>query len=128
MRKNLIFSLMIATLGSNLILAGCESLLPEPHKLDIQQGNRIKEEDLAKIQLGMTRDQVRYVLGTPMLQDGFHNNRWDYLYYLKPGKDEPRQSRVSLFFENDKLVNIDQQQYAPKVQETGKSPNTLLPE
>jgi outer membrane protein assembly factor BamE len=126
MRKNLIFSLLIATLVSSLMLSGCESLLPEPHKLDIQQGNRIKAEDLAKIQLGMTRDQVKYVLGTPMLQDGFHNNRWDYLYYIKPGKDAPRQSRVSLFFDNDRLINIDQQQYEPAAQETVKENNNRV--
>ncbi len=117
MQKNLIFITLISSLILPAIsLSGCTSLLPEPHKIDIQQGNRVKSEDLAKIKTGMTRDQVRFVLGTPLLQDTFHQNRWDYLFYLKPGSSEPRQSRISLFFEEDKLVKIDTSEYQPDQQ------------
>jgi len=96
-----------------LLLSGCTSLLPEPHKLDIQQGNRIKQEDISKLKLGMTPKQVTFILGTPLLKDGFHSNRWDYVDYFKPGKGDIRQSRISLTFENDQLINIDDSQYIP---------------
>jgi len=117
MQKNLIFIALISSfILSTLGLSGCTSILPEPHKIDIQQGNRVKSEDLAKIKTGMTRDQVKFVLGTPLLQDAFHQNRWDYMFYLKPGGNNPRQSRVSLFFEGDQLVRIDTSQYQPDKQ------------
>ena len=94
MQKNLIIiSLsLIASFGAT----SCTYILPEPHKIDIQQGNRVKQEDLDKLKVGMTRDQVKFVLGTPLLQDAFHRDRWDYLYYLKTGDEKVRQSRVSL--------------------------------
>jgi len=96
-----------------LLLSACTSLLPEPHKLDIQQGNRIKQEDISKLKPGMTRKQVTFILGTPLLKDGFHNNRWDYIDYFKPGKGDLRQSRITLTFDNDLLINIDDSQYIP---------------
>ena len=114
MQKNLIF-IVLANLF--LLLPACSYLLPEPHKIDIQQGNRVKQEDLDKISIGMSRDQVKFVLGTPLLQDAFHRNRWDYLYYLKTGDDQVRQSRVSLYFEGDRLVRIDTRDYRPEMQQ-----------
>ena len=111
MQKNLI----IITLLSSLFLAiyGCS-----PHRIDIQQGNKIKPEVLASLKTGMNRQQVVYLLGTPLLQDAFHQNRWDYIYYIKPGNDDAMQSRVTLFFEGDKLVNIDKSDYKPEAQST----------
>ena len=107
MQKNLIFiPLSFIILSSNL-LTGCQSWLPEAHKIDIQQGNYVKQEDLDKLKPGMTRNQVKFVLGTPLLRDGFHNNRWDYMYYLKPGKSDLKQSRIVLYFEGDVLSKID---------------------
>ena len=121
MRKNLIYSWLVATLYltmglAGLALSGCESWLPEAHKLDIQQGNQVNTEDLDRLKIGMTREQVKYLLGTPLLQDSFHQNRWDYLYYLQPGKQEARQSRISLYFEGDILSKIDREQYRPDAQ------------
>ncbi|MCW9005219.1 MAG: outer membrane protein assembly factor BamE, partial [Gammaproteobacteria bacterium] len=62
---------------------------------------------------GMTRKQVLFILGTPLLKDGFHNNRWDYIDYFKPGKGEVIQSRLSLIFDNDTLISIDDSHYTP---------------
>lgn len=118
MQKNLIF---IALIQLGLLLPACSYILPEPHKIDIQQGNRVDQDDLDKIKVGMTREQVKFVLGTPLLQDAFHRNRWDYLYYLKPGNGEVRQSAVSLYFEGDTLVRIDISRYRPDQQETPKA-------
>ena len=100
-------------LSLSLLISGCTSLLPEPHKLDIQQGNKIKQDDLSKLKIGMTRKQVLFILGTPLLKDGFHNNRWDYIDYFKPGKSEVIQSRLSLIFDNDRLISIDDSHYTP---------------
>jgi len=102
-------------LSSNL-LTGCESWLPEAHKIAIQQGNHVKQEDLDKLKPGMTRNQVKFVLGTPLLQDGFHQSRWDYMYYLKPGRDKLKQSRIVLYFDGDKLDKIDLSHYQSEQQ------------
>ncbi|MDH5471952.1 MAG: outer membrane protein assembly factor BamE [Gammaproteobacteria bacterium] len=94
-----------------IFTTGCTALLPEPHKLDIQQGNRIKQENVSKLKLGMTRKQVVFILGTPLLKDGFHYNRWDYIDYFKPGKGDVQQSRLSLIFDGDRLTKIDDSHY-----------------
>ncbi|MDH5484342.1 MAG: outer membrane protein assembly factor BamE [Gammaproteobacteria bacterium] len=113
MRKNLIIIGLIAISP----LSACTSILPEAHKIEIQQGNRVKPEDLAKIKPGMTRKQVKFVLGTPLLQDSFHANRWDYIYHLKPGREPLKQSHISLFFDGDTLIRIDDSRYAPEMQQ-----------
>lgn len=127
MRKNLIYSWLLATLYltvglSGILLTACAGLLPTPHKIDIQQGNQVQVQDLERLQPGMTRTQVKFLLGTPLLQDAFHQNRWDYLYYLQPGNDSARQSRVSLYFDQDTLVKIDREQYKPEAQQLKSEP------
>ena len=109
MQKNLIFIIAITT-SFILPLAACE-----PHRIDVQQGNRIKPESFKKLKTGMNRKQVLYVLGSPLLKDPFHQDRWDYIYYLKPGNEAVKQSRVTLHFKKDKLVKIDDSQYAPEM-------------
>ncbi|HEX5638142.1 MAG TPA: outer membrane protein assembly factor BamE, partial [Gammaproteobacteria bacterium] len=79
MRKNLIYGWLLATLYltvglASTLLTGCESWLPEAHKIDIQQGNQVNAEDLDRLKIGMTKQQVKYLLGTPLLQDSFHKN------------------------------------------------------
>ena len=103
-------------LRSNLILcsafalaaSGC-SILPEnyvpsfvkPYKFDIQQGNFITLQDVAKLQTGMTKEQVRFIMGTPLLNDAFHTNRWDYVYRLLRADGQTTQSRYTVIFENN---------------------------
>lgn len=82
--------------------------------MDINQGNLLDEDRLAKLRPGMSQDEVRFLLGTPMLTDIFHSNRWDYVYYNKPGKEEPEQKRMTLFFDsNDRLERIEPPLAAP---------------
>jgi outer membrane protein assembly factor BamE len=77
------------------------------YKMDIQQGNVVTDKMLSRLELGMTQRQVHYVLGTPMVRDPFHASRWDYVYYLKKGDARTsEESRVTVFFENDKLARI----------------------
>lgn len=93
----------------SLLLAACGGNIPHlsPYKMDIRQGNLITAEMREKLKLGMTKQQVRYVMGTPLLADVFHENRWDYAYSLaQRGKPVEQQSMI-LYFENDSLVKID---------------------
>lgn len=75
-----------------------------PYRPDIQQGNWITSEQVAQLQEGMTREQVRFILGTPTLQDIFRSNRWDYPYYNKPGYGPEQERKFTVWFEGDSLV------------------------
>lgn len=92
----------------SLLLASC-SAVPSlaPYKMDIRQGNFVTAEMRDKIKLGMSRAQVRYALGTPMISDVFHGNRWDYVYRLEHGRELIEQQRLTLYFEGDNLARID---------------------
>lgn len=80
------------------------------YRMAIQQGNYLDPAQVAQVQVGMTRSQVRFLLGTPMLPDAFDNERWDYLYYLKMGrKRHTEQRRLTIRFADDKVAQIDNQ-------------------
>src|SRR4249920_3018226 len=84
----------IALLVASLCLVACI------YRIDVQQGNLLKDSDIARVQVGMTRSQVQFLLGTPMVADSFHRNRWDYAYYLRKGRSPDIQRRwVVVFFE-----------------------------
>lgn len=78
-----------------------------PYRPDIQQGNFISREMVAQLKEGMTQDQVRFVLGTPLLTDVFHNNRWDYPFRMTKGNGEMTTSRVTLTFADRRLTRIE---------------------
>lgn len=85
--------------------AGCVYQAP------LSQGNMLKDEDLEQVEVGMTRSQVRFLLGTPMVDDPFHRERWDYVYYLRIGRDKAQFKRwVSIFFDGDTVVRIERDQ------------------
>ncbi|HRD32727.1 MAG TPA: outer membrane protein assembly factor BamE [Rhodocyclaceae bacterium] len=102
------FLALCATLG---LTAGCSMNsaieLLDPYRIDVRQGNYVSQEMIAQLKKGMTRDQVRYVLGTPLLVDTFRTDRWDYVYLLVPGKGEPHKRAISVYFENDLLARIE---------------------
>lgn len=94
----------------SLLLASCGSISApslSPYKMDIRQGNFVTAEMRDKIKLGMSRAQVRYALGTPMISDVFHGNRWDYVYRLEHRHELVEQQRLTLYFEGDNLTRID---------------------
>ena len=77
------------------------------YRANISQGNLIKEEDLAQLEIGMTKNQVRFLLGTPMIDDPFHADRWDYVYFLKIGRRSAIAKRwVTVVFEDDVVAEI----------------------
>ena len=92
-----------------LLLLGACSLLPgfmQPYRIDIQQGNFVSQEAVSQLKPGMTKDQVRAALGTPLLVDIFHADRWDYVYMLDR-RGQPRQQRhLSVFFEEGRLARL----------------------
>jgi outer membrane protein assembly factor BamE (lipoprotein component of BamABCDE complex) len=92
-------------------ISACASWLPDAHRIDLQQGNTIKLEQLESIEVGMTKSDVRKIMGSPMLSDPFHNQRWDYIYRFVPNKGFERKSLLTLYFENDVLIKIDDSEY-----------------
>ncbi|MBI4693780.1 MAG: outer membrane protein assembly factor BamE [Gammaproteobacteria bacterium] len=81
--------------------------LPLIHKIDIQQGNVVTQEMLSQLQVGMEKNKVLFVMGTPVIKDTFHANRWDYLYLHKQGRKDTERRHVILYFEDDRLARID---------------------
>lgn len=97
--------LAVIALCTALPLGACNLLTV--YKLDIQQGNVVTQEMVDKLKPGMTRAQVRYVLGTPLVTDSFHKERWDYFYSFKTGAEGiPEIRRLTLHFQDDTLRNI----------------------
>jgi outer membrane protein assembly factor BamE len=76
----------------------------QPYRPDVQQGNVVTKEMVDQLRESMSRDQVRFLLGTPLLTSIFHNDRWDYVYYLQRGRgDEVQLRRLVVHFSNDRL-------------------------
>ena len=80
--------------------------MPGVYKVDVDQGNIISQEMIDQLRPDMTEQQVQFILGTPLLIDVFHQNRWDYLYSQQPGGEARTQSRISLFFKDDHLIGV----------------------
>ena len=78
-----------------------------PYRPDIQQGNFVSQEMLAQLKPGQTRDQVRFLLGSPMIADMFHADRWDFPFYLARGDGELTTSRVTVYFKDNVVERFD---------------------
>lgn len=93
---------------SVILCTACGTALPsvKPYKLDVQQGNVVTSKMLLQLRPGMTKSQVRFIMGTPLLQDSFHGNRWDYVYQLRENGKIIEQRRVILDFENELLKSV----------------------
>jgi outer membrane protein assembly factor BamE len=93
---------------SLFIVAACA------HKIDIQQGNAISEEKLSQVQPGMESRQVRQILGTPLLTDPFHPERWDYYFSVSAGSEVKERYRATLHFSDERLVRIEREGPIPE--------------
>src|SRR5690606_13412113 len=89
-----------------LLLPGCTYLPTFPYKIDIQQGNVVTEEMVARLKPGMSRSQVRFAFGTPLIMDVFHSDRWDYIYRLAPSGNLAEEQQLTVFFGNDRLTHL----------------------
>ena len=96
--RHVLFAAILA-----LLLSGCLSV----YKVEVQQGNVVTQEMIDKLKPGMTPSQVRFVMGTPLIVDPFHQNRWDYYYYLRRSNETSGESqRVTVVFKNDLLTAV----------------------
>ena len=92
----------------SLIAVAALALAACVYRIDIQQGNLLDEEDINQVDLGMTRSQVQFLLGTPMVSDSFHRDRWDYAYYYRRGRSPDADRRwVVVYFDNDRVQRIE---------------------
>ena len=90
----------------SLLTAACGPITP--YRIEIQQGNYVTQEMAAQLKPGLTRDQVRFVMGTPLLSDIFHEERWDYVFVRqRANSNVVEQRRVAVFFEDGKLKRVD---------------------
>ena len=93
----------LSLLFAVLLLSGCISLYTPP----VQQGNVVEPENLQNLKSGMTRRQVRFLLGTPLITDPFRQERWDYFYSLKKDGSKLEQRRITVFFKGDSLSAVE---------------------
>jgi outer membrane protein assembly factor BamE len=102
-------TLLIYTFSMFLfVLTGCsKDKIPGVYRIDIQQGNEVTQDMLNKLKPDMTKSQVSYIMGTPLVIDTFHPDRWDYIYSFHPGNGTREQRRITLFFVEDKLDYIE---------------------
>jgi outer membrane protein assembly factor BamE len=92
----------LATLLGAAMLGGCV------YRMDVQQGNYLEGKTVDQLQVGMTRTQVRYLLGTPLVPDVFDKDRWDYLYFFRHGRNRPAEPRrVVVYFKDDKVTRFE---------------------
>ena len=98
-----VFRLATLAAAAALALAGCV------YRMDIQQGNLLDAEQVSQLQVGMTRSQVRFLLGTPMVIDAFDADRWDYIYSLRYGRTrEVTKRHLIVWFEGDTVSRIEE--------------------
>jgi len=86
-----------------LFLTSCST-----YKMEVQQGNALTNDVIAQLKTGMSKDEVMSILGTPLLQDNFRSNRWDYVYYTKQGRSSSKRQSVTLLFNGDNLARVVQ--------------------
>ncbi|MFA5496157.1 MAG: outer membrane protein assembly factor BamE [Porticoccaceae bacterium] len=99
--------LAAALLLAMTLTSGCGYFqFPGIHRVEVQQGNIITQEMIDQLRPGMTKSQVRYIMGTPLVADSFHQNRWDYYYSIKKSDGELKREQMTIHFSDGKLSSI----------------------
>ena len=90
-------------------VAGCGSNFgfPGVYRINVEQGNVVNEEMVEKLRPGLNKRQVRYIMGTPLIEDSFHADRWDYRYLLRNGTETLAETRLTLWFDGDELARAE---------------------
>jgi len=100
---------LITRAACTAIALGLMAGLPSAcvYQIDVQQGNKLEPKDVESVKVGMTRNQVRFLLGTPMVSDVFHDERWDYFYYFRAGRsNDPERRWLIVWFDGDVVRDI----------------------
>lgn len=104
--RTLLASLLCALMLSSITACGFIGF-PGVYKINVEQGNIIDQEKVDKLKIGMSRRQVRFILGTPLVEDSFNADRWDYAHTIRNGTDSLLNERLTVFFKEDKLARIE---------------------
>jgi len=99
----------LAAIIAVALLGGCGLRIPgvTPFKMEIQQGNYVTQEMVSALRSGMGKEQVRQILGTPLLTDAFHSERWDYIYWREDEWGKREQRKLAVFFMDGKLIRLE---------------------
>jgi outer membrane protein assembly factor BamE len=100
--------------------AGCGFVgFPGVYRIDVEQGNLVDQEMIEQLKPGMSRRQVRFIMGSPLVEDTFNPDRWDYPYVIRNGQDIIREAQVTILFEGDRLTEV-KGDYLPEWARTGQ--------
>ena len=83
------------------------------YRPDVQQGNTFDEKQVSQLKVGMSPQQVTFIMGTALLKDTFHKNRWDYIYTFAKGREKAERRLLTLYFKKNRLLKIDDSQLKP---------------
>ena len=103
----LIRSLALGCLLAGLVGCGSNFGFPGVYRINVEQGNVVTEEMVEQLRPGLNRRQVRYIMGTPLIEDSFHEDRWDYRYLLRNGNELLSETKLTLWFEKEELVRVE---------------------
>ncbi len=107
--RTILINLLFASL---LLLTSCSL-----YRVDVRQGNELEDDKIAKLKIGMDKKQVTFLMGNPLLTDPFHKNRWDFIHTHRDGYQKTKRKLLTLYFEDGKVVRIDDSQLAEKTLE-----------
>lgn len=96
---------LLAVLLFTLSITACSTVKKIVYRIDVPQGNYLEQENIDQLKVGMNKEQVHYILGTPILKDNFAQNRWDYVFIQRKGHEEPIQRTLLVYFNEKGLVS-----------------------
>jgi len=100
------FLAIINIICATIILSSCSGEMFTVHRIDVQQGNAIEPEKVEQLKVGMTKEQVKFLMGSPLITDVFHPDRWDYVFHLIPDYGDSERYHLTVFFDGDKVSEI----------------------
>jgi len=109
-RKHIVYIVIVTLM---LTLTSCSGRLFTVYKIDVQQGNKIEPEKVEQLSVGMNKEQVKYLMGTPLIIDAFHPDRWDYVYHLIPDHGDTERRHVAVIFDGDIVSEIKKSDIPP---------------
>ena len=115
----LIRPLAVGCLLAGLVGCGSNFGFPGVYRINVEQGNVVTEEMVEQLRPGLNRRQVRYIMGTPLIEDAFHSDRWDYRYLLRNGTTTLVTTQLTLWFDGDELVRAE----GPDAPDWGQAPS-----